>query len=114
MTDYSIAPHTDKPDKVVSLLFYLPADESLRELGTSLYVPKDPAFRCDGSIRHPFELFRKVTTAPFLPNSLFGFLKTDQAFHGVEVIDRPAVERNLLLYNIYVRKLMRPAPGAGA
>jgi hypothetical protein len=110
MTDYSILPHTDMPAKLVSLLFYLPADESMRALGTSVYVPKDPAFRCDGRTRHSFEKFRKVMTAEFLPNSLLGFLKTDQAFHGVEVIKEQAIERNVLLYNIYLQKVVLPAP----
>jgi hypothetical protein len=112
MTDYSILPHTDMPAKLVSLLFYLPADDSMRALGTSVYVPKDPAFRCDGRTRHPFEQFRKVMTAGFLPNSLFGFLKTDQAFHGVEVIKEQAIERNVLLYNIYLQKVVAPTPAA--
>lgn len=112
MTDYSIKPHTDTPRKLVSLLFYLPADDALRSLGTSVYVPKDPALRCDGEKRHPFEQFRKVMTAEFLPNSLFAFLKSDQAFHGVEVIKQPEIERNLLLYNIYLEKVVGPAPRA--
>jgi hypothetical protein len=102
-TDFSIAPHTDTPEKLVSLLFYLPRDESLRHLGTSLYVPKDPALRCDGTRRHPFADFNKVFTAEFLPNALIGFLKTDQAFHGVEPIQDQAIERNVLLYIISVR-----------
>jgi len=110
MTDYSIKPHTDTPKKLVSLLFYLPADARLQALGTSVYVPKDKTLRCDGKKRHPFEQFNKVMTAGFLPNSLFGFLKTDQAFHGVEVIKQPEIERNLLLYNIYLEKVVTPAP----
>jgi hypothetical protein len=114
MTDYSITPHTDMPTKLVSLLFYLPSDESLQSLGTSVYVPKDPELRCEGESRHRFELFKKVMTAGFLPNSLFGFLKTDQAFHGVEVIKQPAIERNLLLYNIYVKKVVTPAKRASS
>jgi len=114
MTDYSIKPHTDMPTKLVSLLFYLPFDESMRALGTSVFVPKDPTFKCDGKTRHPFELFKKVMTAGFSPNSLFGFLKTDQAFHGVEVIEEKAVERNLLLYNIYVQKVVAQAPAPSA
>lgn len=112
MTDYSIKPHTDTPRKLVSLLFYLPADDALQALGTSLYVPKDPAFRCPGEKRHPFEQFNKVMTAGFLPNSLLGFLKSDQAFHGVEVIRQPRIERNLLLYNIYLEKVVAPARAA--
>jgi hypothetical protein len=109
-TDFSIAPHTDTPEKLVSLLFYLPRDESLSHLGTSLYVPNDPALRCDGTRRHPFADFKRVFTAGFLPNALIGFLKTDRAFHGVEPIQDQAIERNVLLYNIYVRGV---TPGVG-
>jgi hypothetical protein len=43
-----------------------------------------------------------VATAPYLPNSLFGFVRTDNAFHGVEpVIDLDA-RRDLLLYNLFL------------
>ena len=42
ITKYSLGPHTDAPRKVVTLLFYLPKDESQKHLGTSIYIPKDP------------------------------------------------------------------------
>lgn len=103
-SNYAIAPHTDSPRKIVSLLFYMPADESLRALGTSIYIPKDPTLRCDGRKHHQFKDFRKVMTAAYLPNSLFGFFKTDQAFHGVERIELARVQRDSMLYNINVRK----------
>ena len=102
-SNYAITPHTDKPEKLVSLLFYLPADESMKELGTSLFVPMDPEFRCEGVAHHPFSEFKKAYTAPYLPNSLLGFFKTNTAFHGVERIDRPRTQRDSILYNIYVR-----------
>ena len=105
---YLIHPHTDQPAKLVSLLFYLPADDSLRDHGTVIYRPIDPNFRCEGTARHSFDLFRKVTTMSFVPNSLVGFLKTDRSFHGVEEIKEERVERNVLLYNIYVRKVLVP------
>ena len=38
---------------------------------------------------------------PFLPNSLFLFLKTDASFHGVETVGDPDCRRWLLLYDIY-------------
>ena len=41
---------------------------------------------------------------PFKPNSLFGFLRTDRSFHGVDQINEEGVVRDLLLYNIYVPK----------
>jgi hypothetical protein len=106
-SNYAIPPHTDTPRKVVSLLFYLPKDEAIRDLGTSIYVPNDPEFRCDGRTHHPFKNFKRVTTAPFLPNSLLAFFKTDRAFHGVERIERPGIQRDSILYNIYVKHVGR-------
>lgn len=97
---YMIGPHTDAPAKVISLLFYLERDDSHIDLGTSLYVPNDRAFRCPGGPHHKFEDFTKVWTAPRKPNSVLGFWKTDYAFHGVEPV-RVDVERNTLLYNIF-------------
>jgi hypothetical protein len=103
-TRYSLGPHTDSARKLVSVLFYLPADASLERHGTSMYVPKDPGFTCAGGEHHSFERFERVATMPFLPNSVFAFAKTPNAFHGVEPIGEPGVERNLLLYDLRMRK----------
>lgn len=97
---YKIGPHTDAKWKMVSLLFYLPATWEHREYGTSLYVPKDPAFRCVGGPHYPFEPFERVHTAPFVPNTCLGFWKTDHSFHGVEPIP-VQFPRDVLLFNIY-------------
>jgi len=112
-SNYAISPHTDTPRKLVSLLFYLPPDESMSDLGTSIYAPKDPAFRCEGDGHHPFKLFNKVATMEYRPNSLFGFFKTDRAFHGVDRIAAPGIVRDLLLYNIYVEKVVVAQPQGG-
>lgn len=101
-TTYSLGPHTDSPSKVLSFLFYLPPNDSLAHLGTSLYVPKDPRFTCPGGPHHPFELFDRMMTMPFLPNTLFAFLKTQNSFHGVEPIRETGIRRDLLLYDIRV------------
>jgi len=103
---YHIGPHTDSERKLVSLLFYLPRDESLQHLGTSVYAHVDRSFRCAGGPHYEFGDFKQVTRAPYIPNSLFMFFKTDLAFHGVEPITDENVERNLLLYNIYVNKVV--------
>lgn len=97
---YNIGPHTDKPTKVITFLFYLPKDESQKNLGTSIYFPKDQSFRCPGTTHHPYENFVKIISMPFLPNSLFAFVKTDNSFHGVEKIMTDE-KRWLLLYDIY-------------
>src|SRR5262249_17474227 len=64
-TTYSLGPHTDSPAKVLSFLFYLPPDDALAHLGTSVYVPKDPSFTCPGGPHHPFDQFHRVYTMPY-------------------------------------------------
>ena len=110
-TNYSLAPHTDSPSKVISFLFYLPADAAMPHLGTSMYVPKDPAFTCAGGPHHAFENFERLLTVPYKPNTLFGFMKTPNAFHGVEPIADRDVERALLLYDIKAKNVPAGATG---
>ena len=113
---FALGPHTGTPLKVASLRFYLPADESLAPLGTSIYVPRKPWFVSAGAEPyHLFEDFRRVATMPYLPNTLFAFPKTPNSFHGVEPISDPGVRRDLLLYDIKVTdppELARQAPAA--
>jgi len=113
-TNYAISPHTDTPRKLVSLLFYLPADDSMKHLGTSIYAPVDPDLRCEGTAHHGREGFKKVATMAYKPNTLFAFFKTDRAFHGVDRIADADVVRDLLLYNIYVTKVIGKKPPAPA
>ena len=101
-TNYSIGPHTDALHRFLSLLFYCPRDARSEHLGTSLYMPIDRAFTCIGGPHYGFEKFVRLETMPYRPNSLFGFLKTDKSFHGVEPIAEPDVARDLILYDIRV------------
>jgi len=108
---YALGPHTDARNKVLSLLFYLPPDNSQAHLGTSLYVPNDPTFRCEGGPHYEHGKFRRILTMPYLPNTLFAFMKTSNSFHGVEPINEPGIRRDLLLYDI---RLKAPLQAAGA
>jgi len=99
-TRYSLGPHTDSPSKALSFLFYLPADASQSHLGTSIYVPRDPGFRCAGGPHYKFDNFQRMLTMPYVPNALFAFMKTPISFHGVEPIEEPEVQRDLLLYDL--------------
>lgn len=99
-TNYAVGPHTDAPHRLVTFLFYLPRDASMRELGTSVYRAKDPRFTCWGGPHHPFEKFDYVRTVEFLPNRLLAFPKTERSFHGVEKIERVGINRPLLINNI--------------
>jgi len=65
---------------VETLLFYL--TDKPKSCGTTVFVPKKP-FRCDGRKHHKFEDFEVVKTAPFLPNSFYGHVRSDVSFHGV-------------------------------
>jgi hypothetical protein len=101
---YFLGPHSDLHTKLVVLLLYLAPDESAAHLGTSLYRPKDSSFTCPNSTHYPFEDFIKVKTAPYKPNSLLAFVRSDISFHGVEPLseqDITACERNLIQYVIY-------------
>jgi FkbM family methyltransferase len=104
-TNYAIGPHTDAPHRLVTFLFYLPKDESMKELGTSVYRAKDPNFVCWGGPHHPSKQFDLVRTVEFLPNRLLTFPKTERSFHGVEQIHRTDVNRPLLINNI---RLLNP------
>lgn len=99
---YKIGPHTDAIWKVVSLLFYLPDAFCYEGCGTSIYLPKDRKFTCEGGPHYPFEPFDKLWTAPYIPNSCFGFWKTNNSFHGVEPLS-VQFNRDVLLYNIYAK-----------
>lgn len=108
--NYMLGPHTDSPAKVFSLLFYLPEDDWQPHLGTSIYVPKDPAFTCPGGPHHPFSKFHRMMTMPYVPNAAFGFVKTPNAFHGVEPVADEDLQRTLLLYDIRVSAQPAPQP----
>ncbi len=110
ITHYALGPHTDTPAKVITVLFYLPKDESQAHLGTSIYMPKDRAWRCPGGPHHGYAGFDRVATMPFMPNSMFAFVKTDNSFHGVEPVTDPDVRRWLLLYDIKAQKVEAAAP----
>lgn len=88
---YFLGPHSDLHTKLVVLLLYLAPDNSAEHLGTSLYRPKDPGFTCPNSTHYKFEDFIRVKTAPYRPNSLLAFLRSDVSFHGLE----PLSERDV-------------------
>jgi hypothetical protein len=101
---YFLGPHSDLHTKLVVLLVYLAPDESAGRLGTSLYRPKDTRFTCSNSAHYPFEDFVRVKTAPYKPNSLLAFLRSDRSFHGVEPLsehDVTTCSRDLIQYVLY-------------
>ena len=105
---YFLGPHSDLYTKLVVLLIYLASDDSAAHLGTSLYRPKDPNFSCPNSRHYPFDDFVRVETAPYKPNSLLAFLRSDISFHGVEPLSEADVNntagRDLIQYVLHDKK----------
>jgi len=96
---YKLNPHTDSPEKVITLLFYLPDDDSLQQLGTSIYKPKNSNFVCEGGPHYNADKFNLYKTSKFLGYSMFCFFKTNNSFHGVEPVTID-VDRQLIAYSI--------------
>jgi len=105
---YFLGPHSDLYTKLVVLLIYLAPDESAAHLGTSLYRAKSPGFTSHDSTHYPFEDFVRVKTAPYRPNSLLAFLRSDVSFHGVEPLSERDVAatrgRDLIQYVLHDRQ----------
>jgi len=104
--NYASSPHTNHPRKVVSVIFYLPTDLSQKLSGTSIYIPKDLNFIAQNKEykHYPHEHFHKVITMPFLPNSAFCFIKTNNSFHGVEKLEMEDTDRWTLQFDILLDK----------
>jgi FkbM family methyltransferase len=94
---YSIGPHTDSPKRLITMMVYLPEDADHAHLGTSVYTPRDPSALRGSATHHGFDQFEQVGTARYLPNSAFGFLRSDNSFHGVEAM-QDAYQRDTMVY----------------
>lgn len=81
---YSIGPHTDGKKEYSTILYYLAQDDTQPHLGTSVYTPRHDGFTCDGSRHHERDDFDVLFTVPYLPNTGFGFIRSDNSFHGVD------------------------------
>ncbi len=101
---YFLGPHSDLYTKLVVVLLYLAPDARAARLGTSLYRPKRAGFSCPDSKHYAFEDFIRVKTAPYKPNSLLAFVRSDISFHGLEPLTEQDVVnegRDLIQYVVH-------------
>jgi len=101
---YFLGPHSDLYTKLVVVLLYLAPDARAERLGTSLYRPKRAGFSCPDSKHYAFEDFIRVKTAPYKPNSLLAFVRSDISFHGLEPLTEADVAtegRDLIQYVVH-------------
>jgi hypothetical protein len=87
---YRIGVHTDAPYKVATMQFYFPRDNSQSHLGTSFY----------NKTASGFEIYK---TNAFRPNSAYGFVRTEDSWHGVEQLAMGESHRDTLALTIYVK-----------
>jgi len=106
--DYRIDPHPDGRPAIVTAQFYLPADMSQKDLGTSFYIER-PLLR-----RAFLGRYEEIKRMPFTPNSGYFFAVNDLAarrsLHGREKIRAGAGVRNTML----VRWSAQTVPRKGA
>ena len=110
---YAIKPHPDTRRKVLTMQIYLPADDSQRELGTTIYKISPMgvfAWKSYGLV--------KDKTLPFLPNTGYAFVVIHPAYsllrsswHGREAISVPVEKPRLSILNTYYRE---PAEASAA
>lgn len=86
---YRIGVHTDIPQKVMTIQFYLPPDESQGAWGTTYYR------------RNKEGKFESVHRLGFMPRSGHAFVVNDHSFHGVDVKITEGQQRNSLILTYY-------------
>jgi hypothetical protein len=98
---YELGPHTDNPSKLFTLLIYLTETNDNYEYGTSIFTPKSDYIKnCEGLKHHNFDNFNIFRNIEYKYNRLFGFLKSDNSFHGVLPIKKD-FERDILIFDFH-------------
>lgn len=84
---YQLGPHTDTPERAITGLFYLPADDALAAQGTVLMAGRE---HDNEGLAHDFGPgFKDVVTVPFVPNTALFFVRSHLSFHGVHCTTAP-------------------------
>lgn len=98
---FELVPHTDGPKKLITALLYLADTDDPPELGTRLYRPNSPDLVSDGRAAVPWSDVAEAGGAPYEPNLLLCFARSDRSLHGVKAAasERP---RRLVQYSILV------------
>lgn len=91
LNGYKIGIHTDIPQKVITVQFYLPAAGELKTWGTTYYK------------RNPDSHLAKVKQLEFLPGAGHAFVVNKQSFHGTEISIQPHERRNSLILTYFIK-----------
>lgn len=94
---YEIGPHTDSKKDLQTLIFYL-TDKAYPNGGTSVFIPKNKDFTCNGQKWHAFKDFEELKQAKYVPNGYYGHMRTDNSFHGVYPVSFERLSLQITLY----------------
>ena len=87
---YHVVPHTDTHWKAITVLIYLPRDESMTHIGTVIHERT-----ADGALR-------RVGKGRFAPNSGFAFAVGDDTWHSVDTVGPEVASRDLIILQYFV------------
>jgi len=87
---YRITPHTDTKWKGITVQFYLPPDDSTKDIGTIFHQ------------RLPDGDMPKVIKMPFLPNSGYAFAVGSDTWHSADPVGPEVKTRDSILHTYFV------------
>ena len=100
-TKYSLGPHMDSERRLATVLYYLPATDADKDVGTLICRPKPGIKGAGYGLHGRFEHYDILGQAPYAPNTAFAFANVDEAYHGVRPIDRTLI-RPMIQYTVYL------------
>jgi hypothetical protein len=90
VSKYRITPHTDTQWKGITVQFYLPPDDSTKDIGTIFHQRL-----ADGSMP-------KVVKMPFLPNTGYAFAVGGDTWHSADPVGPEVKTRDSILHTYFV------------
>lgn len=124
-SNFSIKPHTDVPQKLVTCLIYGKMYDANFDAGTTLFSPVqdmsnkiNPKKKLPNSDQNFFGKFKAVKTITYEPNTALIFSPSTDTFHGV-LAERNPTSRQIIQYQInidsktYNKKYMKTQSQSG-
>jgi hypothetical protein len=114
-TGFTLRPHLDGAECLITILLYLAEDDSHAEHGTQLFgARKRLGFNKHyvSLTREPHELDLELhSTVPYVPNSMMAFVNTPFSFHGnapMSMPTRKAIQNHIRLFPDTFHRLYKP------
>ncbi|PCJ11584.1 MAG: hypothetical protein COB04_18060 [Gammaproteobacteria bacterium] len=98
---FRMGPHSDRPERFITMMIYLPENSERSDLGTCIYRPTDASLTSEGLHHYKYgsSEFSLHHKAPYVPNACMVFLKTNNSFHGLETLPMD-YQRDTICYTL--------------